>query len=128
MNRVALFAALSAVCLLVTVGYVAFRVTGVHSATPVDAPAAATGLQEVLAQSHLLFVDTTNPSHMRLAAASLKAPETDRVVSSIACDRVYFSSGHGLCSGSEEHYYGNRGVADFDAQLQPVHTRQPTWG
>lgn len=71
----------------------------------VEATASPGTLESVLAESHLVFVDTSDPFHKRVGVASLSAPESDRYRTGLVCDRVYFAAGEGMCSGSEEHYY-----------------------
>ena len=121
--RVLLFVVLSGLCIVATTGYVVFTI-GTRQAAPVraDATADPDAFQTILDEPHLMFVDTSDPTHARLAVAPLDAPNTNRFVTLRTCDRVYFAGGHGLCSGAEEHYYGNRGVIDFDVHLQPGHS------
>jgi hypothetical protein len=127
--RVILFGVLCVVCVVATAGYVAFKVAGrpaaqrsdVASASSTTAAANPDTLQSILDQPHLMFVDTADPSHTRLAVTPLDAPDSNRYVTGMACDRLYFAGGRGLCSGAEEHYYGNRGLLDFDVHLQTQH-------
>ena len=96
--RVILFGVLCVVCVVATAAYVAFKL---GSRQPVaerpDASATASAnpgeLQTILDQPHLMFVDTADPSHPRLAVASLDAPDNNRFVTGTPCDRVYFAGG-----------------------------------
>jgi hypothetical protein len=117
---VAIFVASCAILLTATTLYVARRAQATAQ-PPVEAdlPTSAPSLAAALTTPHVLFVDAPDFMHRHLAVAPLEAPESARYVTDATCDRVYFSGGRGLCLGSEEHYYGNRGARDFDAALQP---------
>jgi hypothetical protein len=125
--RIILFGVLCMVCVVATAGYVAYKLgsrqpVAERSDASGNGGANASDLQSMLERPHLMFVDTADPTHPRLAVASLDAPDTNRFVSGMPCDRVYFAGGRGLCSGTEEHYYGNRGLIDFDAHLGRIHS------
>jgi hypothetical protein len=112
-----LFVLLCGVCAAVAIVYVGRRV---QATTQPIASAEATDpalLPALLSQPHVIFAHTTDLIHRRLAVAPLDAPESARYISTQPCERVYFSTGNGLCLGSQERYYGNRGARQFDAAL-----------
>ncbi|HEY1295218.1 MAG TPA: hypothetical protein VGJ60_19230 [Chloroflexota bacterium] len=123
LGRLLAFGLLTLACLSATVAYAVFRIGGLGATALPGAPQAADrdALESILTQPHLIFVDLSNPLRGRLGFAPLISTDTGRLGTSMPCDRAYFSNGRGLCLGAQEHYYGNRGVIDFDAQLQPVH-------
>jgi hypothetical protein len=117
--RLVMIGALVLVATVATTGYVATRA---NAARQLAAPAPVidtSSLDAILEAPHVLFVDTTDAFHARVAAAPLAAPATGRVVTEMTCDRVYFSGSQGMCLGADEHYYGNRGAQAFDAGLRP---------
>lgn len=118
-TRIAVFVLLCVASAAATVIYVARRTEATPRAFGSESTVDAAGLSTLLSQPHLLFVDTPDLIHRHLAVAPLDAPESSRYVSPQACDRVYFAARNGLCLGSEEHYYGNRGARQFDSTLAP---------
>jgi len=97
--RIILFTMLAGLCVLATAGYVMFKISS-RQAAPARAVASLgpETLQAIVAP-HIVFVDTSEPTHMRLAAAPLDAPNVNRFVTSVPCDRVYFAGDRGLARG-----------------------------
>lgn len=114
-GRAAAFAALVLVCAVVAIGTLlrARARSGAGSdglAAPALAPEAA--LRLLVARPHLLFRSTApGPGYGRVAAVPLGDPAAARAFTGLACERVAFSGGRGLCLTAE------RGVATRYAAL-----------
>ncbi len=121
-GRALLFGAFCIAAVLITAGYVFVKSSAARqTAGPAPTADSRDSLATLLSQPHLLFVDASDMIHTRLAVTPLDGLGSVRFAADLTCDRVYFAAGRGLCSGVDEHYYGNRGVVDFDAGLQPGH-------
>lgn len=89
---------------------------------PPTAPAAdirvtsgADALARVRARPHLVFRNTMQAKgYGRVALAALDAP-AERVITDLACDRVYFADGHGICLGAERGVFTTYDARLFDA-------------
>src|ERR687885_2289752 len=115
-QRVGIFAALCGVCLLAVVAYAVFAVQRSRQesvAASADTRAPPEVLASVVAQPHLVFLHSpSGDTYRRVAVVPLDAPDGQRYLTPLQCQRVYFEAGQGLCLG--KNYVG--GIAsDYDA-------------
>jgi hypothetical protein len=110
----------SLVLVALSVGYVAWRAAQVRP-PPAQPPPAADALDDILSRPHLVFLDTPDYSHRRLAVAPLEDPQR-RFVTDTSCQRVYASRGGGLCLGVEGTVAYAYNARALDARLQPGST------
>lgn len=76
-------------------------------------------LREIRSGSHLVFRSTLpGEGYGRVALASLDAPDA-RFATSLACDRVDFSAGRGICLTSDRGVVTTYGARIFDASFTP---------
>jgi hypothetical protein len=99
-----------------------------------DAAAAATarasvragGLDEAIAMAsspHLLFRRTQQDADFgKLHVALLSAPDGERAVAGLACDRVSFSGARGICLSADRGVFTTYKAAIFDRRFAPVRT------
>ena len=118
-RRLLALAALSVVCVLVAVGYVALAARRTDLRAVAAAPTAAPGtLAAVRAQRHVMFLESQGDAFRRVALAPLDAIDGGRVLTSLQCQRVHFAAGHGLCLGRNQL----GGAFVFDESFQPGET------
>jgi hypothetical protein len=100
-RRLAVFAALCVLCLVIGGGYVTLAARRASAPPATSAPVDRAALAALSVQPHLLFLSTAvGPSYGKVALASLDAPAGERVPTALQCDRVYFAGGNGFCLGN----------------------------
>jgi hypothetical protein len=115
-SRGALFAALSAVCLVVAVGYAALAIGRGAAAPP---PSAGGQSLRVGAQpGQVLFLETSGDALRRIALLGPDA-SAPRTIGDAQCQRIHFAAGRGICVGKHP-YLG--GAFLFDADMNVLHT------
>jgi hypothetical protein len=100
-SRAAWFVAFTVVCLGAAGAYVVRREgTAPAPRAAVTAPAAAdmqARLDEVRRGPHVYFRSTRAPEFGKVVVATVAAPNDERVVTDLACDRLDFGRGGGIC-------------------------------
>lgn len=117
-RRKRILAIVVGLCLLLGGGYVALAALG-PSQTTTDARPKATA---VLSHADLMVraVDPSNPS-LNGRVFVLDEGRLQRIGGNLACERVYFAAGRGICMGVAAS--GVDYTAEiFDSRLRPVHT------
>jgi hypothetical protein len=124
-RRLALFAALCAVCLAVAAMYT-IHAAGHGTQAPQAAAGLATDRDAIAAQPRLLFAESGgNPlADDPLAMAPLAAPDADRYHAGFTCQRVYFTAGEGLCL-TLGHDASAAKAFIFDGNFKVLHTLSP---
>jgi hypothetical protein len=85
-------------------------------------------IDAVQAKPYLLFRDLSRTNRFgSLAIAPLEAPDAHRVATSLACDRISFAAGHGLCLRTVPGVFFNYSSVVLDASLRPL-TSMPLEG
>jgi hypothetical protein len=109
--------ALVVLCLLLGGGYVAYAALGPDETTTEARPRA----REVLAHAHLMVraVDPDNP-RLNGRVYSVDDGKVKRSSADLACERVYYAGGHGICMGVAPSGVDYEATI-FDSELQPVH-------
>ena len=108
---------LVAVCLLVGVGYVIAAALGPDETTTAVRPRIAAA---VLADAHLMVraVDPANP-RLNGRVYEIDGGKVQRRSGDLACERVYYAGGRGICMGVAPSGVDYRAQV-FDARLHPV--------
>jgi hypothetical protein len=108
---------LVAVCLLVGAGYVIAAALGPDGTTTEARPGIAGA---VLADAHLM-VRAVDPSNPRLNGRvyEIDHGKVRRRSGDLACERVYYAAGHGICMGVAPSGVDYRAEV-FDSRLHPV--------
>ncbi|HEV8637471.1 MAG TPA: TolB-like translocation protein [Chloroflexota bacterium] len=115
-RRLLTLAALSVVCVLVAVGYVALAAGRTDLRAVAAAPTAAPDtLAAVRAQPHVMFLESQGDAFRRVALAPLDGIDGGRVLTNLQCQRVHFAAGRGLCLGRNQL----GGAFVFDESFQP---------
>ncbi len=115
--RLVVFGLLALVLVVIGGAYVGARMRQSQQSAALPTPTGVS-LDAILAQPHLVFLDAPDYSHRHLAVASLDRPD-ERYVTQSVCDRVYATSGGGMClgvDGTVAYLYNARAV---DPRLQP---------
>lgn len=119
-RRAMAFGALCVAAVVVASGYAVNAARSFESdaeraaAEPADDPAS---LREIMAEPHLLFLESDGSTYRRVAVRSLE-DDSFPLLSPLICQRVYFAGDRGLCAG-ENGYSG--GAYIFDAQFNVIH-------
>jgi hypothetical protein len=96
------FAALSVVCVGVSVGYVAHSRTRAGTRTEAASVAAPESVAAVGARPHVMFRNLASAAEAGVVAlAPLSAPEGPRQLTGYSCLRLYMAAGSGLCLAEE---------------------------
>ncbi len=86
---------------------------------PAASPAAPDALARIRSRPHLVFRNTAQrEGYGRVALAALDAPD-ERVVTDLACDRVYFAGGEGICLAADRGVVTTYDARLFDADFAP---------
>jgi len=125
-RRVALFAALCTLCLVVAAVYT-IHAAGRGTQAQRVAAGLATDRDAIVAKPHLLFAESSgNPLvDDPLAMAPLGAPDADRYHAGFTCQRVYFAAAEGLCL-TLGHDASAAKAFVFDSNFNVLHTLTPT--
>jgi hypothetical protein len=123
-KRIATFAGLCAACGLIVAAYVLF----VHKplAAPEDVASAwardhPRELAEVLAQPHVVFINTTfDERRDRLSIAPLGALRSPRYLTPVSCDRLYSGGKHTLCLKADGSMITSYAAIQLDEQFKEV--------
>lgn len=127
LSRGVIFAALSAACLLIAVGYIAWAArrhqAALSDASAVVVPLAPGGMENIPAlqkQPHLVFQHVArDDNYAQIALAPLDAPDSPRTITPLACERVYFAAGQGLCLMPERGLVTTYYAYTFGPDFQP---------
>jgi hypothetical protein len=114
-------AAVSLVCVLVALAYVAFAARRTERQAQAVAAAPTAGpetLSLVRAQPHVMFLESQGDAFRRVALAPLGGIDGQRILTSLQCQRIHFAAGHGLCLGRNQL----GGAFVFDDKFQPGET------
>jgi len=100
------------------------RPNGAASAPEAAAPAAAPHTASIAAKPHLVFRHTGNDrSYSALSLASLEAGGGgERAAAGLTCERVSFSSGHGICLQADRGVMTTYKAVLFDRAFMPGRT------
>jgi hypothetical protein len=119
----------AALCVVVAGGVFAYFVSARDPATPREAtvpvPVApdATQIAPLSRQPHLLFRNNAQgEAYGRLAVVPLDAPDGERHVTALSCDRVYGMGEAGLCLQATRGAITTYGCVSFDGSFQVKHT------
>ncbi len=117
-RRAKILTALAVVCVLAGGAYVALAATGPGETTSDAAPKAG----EVLANTDLMVraVDPDNP-RLNGRVYVLAGGELERPSEDLACERVYFAAGRGICMGVAASGVDYTATI-FDSDLQAIHS------
>lgn len=117
-----LLGAFIALCVLAGIGYVAVAALGPDQTTTDARPQA----RKALADSNLM-VRAVDPSNPRLNGRVYEIDNgaVSRRSSELACERVYYSGGHGICMGVAPSGVDYT-ASVFDSKLRPQHTIELT--
>jgi hypothetical protein len=113
-----LFAAFSAICLVIAVGYVAYAIA--RTGRALTEPAVVTGVgtsAEVGGASRLLYIRTDGGMWEGVARTVLPASDGPPQLLGLRCQRVHFAAGQGLCVG-EDVVRGGAFLFDADGNVQ----------
>jgi hypothetical protein len=103
-NRLLAFGLLCGVCVLAVAAYAVFAIQRNQTQNAVqsaDAPAAPAVLASVVAQPHILFLNSPNgDAYRRVAVVPLDQPDGPRYLTPLQCQRVYAGPTQGLCLGN----------------------------
>jgi hypothetical protein len=119
------FGALCLLCLALGGFYLlhAGRRTGTSGASQAAPSAPAPSLDAVRAHPYALLRSTTQDNTFgHLAFAPLGQPEGGRYVSDLACERVYYAAGQGICLQADRGVFTTYRAVLFDDQLRPRST------
>lgn len=121
--RLALFGVLLVACALVAGGYVAWAVLRSRP----DAPGPRSGrasaaLAAGVPSGTLVFRSAALDSSGMVATVPLAAPEAQRALSGLGCDRVHFASGQGVCLTSDRGVVTTYSAVFFGPDLAPRRT------
>jgi hypothetical protein len=121
-RRLWLFYAVSLVCTIAAIAYIASAMP--HSDSPAAAivaqpEATASSLAALRSEPYLVFLQTDGDGYRRVSVTSLQ-PGGEVLLTSLVCQRVYFSSNRGLCLGEGANLYGGRLVI-FDDTFRVLH-------
>jgi hypothetical protein len=84
------------------------------------APPPPAAVAALTSRPHLLFRHTgPGPTFGKLALAPLDAPDTERLASTLTCERLSFGGGSGLCLRLERGVFNTYTAVPFDRQLRP---------
>jgi hypothetical protein len=125
-RRIALFAGLCGLCLLVAVAYVLHAAAHGTPQRPAVAAGSAADRDAIAAKPHLLFAEAqASPlADEPLAMASLTGVDLDRYHPGFSCQRVYFAAGEGLCL-TLGHSSSAAKAFIFDSNFNVLHTLAP---
>ena len=116
------FVAIVVLCVLSAVVYTVFAARrAAQRAQVVSANVASPdALTAVVKQPHLVFVDDAS---RHIAVAPLSAPDGPRLLTPLACQRVYVAADQGLCLASNAvGTVDNGGTYSFDTSFTVTHT------
>jgi hypothetical protein len=83
-------------------------------------PASQEEVAAITGRPHILFRDLSQTGHFgMLSLAPLEAPDSKRVATQLACDRVSFGGRHGVCLRTVPGIFFNYTAAVLDAALKP---------
>lgn len=118
--RVALLAAILALCTLVAAGYAFYALN--RAADNLGGPAATTSetATELLEQPHIAFRHTADGvAYGKVAAVALSAPDGPRALTDTSCERVYSVGKVGLCLDARRGVVTTYGAKILDKDLLP---------
>lgn len=125
-SRRIIFAALSAVCLLVAGGYVAWAVirdetgSGLSTGGPIDNGGAPGSIARISGPAGAVMFQNVLPGDHwnQVGLVPLGQPEGARTMMPIRCLRVHFAAGRGLCLAEGDGLAGTYAGYIFDADLR----------
>jgi hypothetical protein len=132
MSPTTLFAAIVAVSILFSVGYVAVQAMRSGQPAPITPPgptstatdsgpsASPSQLSDLPRQIVFQNVDRDS-GYARVATVSAANPGEQRSVTGLTCERVHFAGGRGLCLVPEHGLVTSYYAVVFDASYQPIH-------
>lgn len=123
--RASLFAALVGASVLVGVVYTAnaaLRDEAEAAAGADRSPVPPGALARVQAAPHLVFQNVVRgDGYANVAIASLEAPDGERLVTGLTCERVHFAGGRGLCLVPEMGLVASFWAITFGPDFRPLH-------
>ena len=125
-RRIVFFTLLCVAAITVVVVY-AFhsteRPTAQGTGSTATAMASDQQISELRRRPHLLFRNTAlGPSYGNLAVVGLDAPGGTRYATNLPCERVYVSSGSGLCLQASRDVFTTYQALSFDSAFKPLHS------
>ena len=124
LSRGAIFGAVCACLALIAAAYVV-RTPGSSSAMAADAPAhgRATSVSMLAGQPALMFASAAYDQTNRvLTLAPQSAANADRFLAALACERVHFAGGTGICLTVNQQVIATFTARVFDADFNVRHT------
>jgi hypothetical protein len=123
-GRIAAFAALCAACAVGAAAYVHHATQRARPA-PAAPPAPARGVEPAAdgSKALLLFRSTAlDDSYGKLALAPLDRVAERRVISALACERVDYAGGRGVCLAAARGVFTTYSAIVFDVEFRPLFT------
>jgi hypothetical protein len=113
-------------CVILIVALAAYILSTRHSrmqpAPAANTSAASAPVEAVGAQPHMVFRNTAlGSTYGRAALAPLDAPSSQRAATPLACDRVHFAGGHGVCLASNRGVVTTYRAVTFDEHFAAGH-------
>jgi hypothetical protein len=97
---------------------VAFAVARAHSSAPPTGVRVLAGASLAAGRPELLFINAIPDKTFRqLAVAPISSPSDKRALAGLACDRVYFAAGNGLCLTAAGAFASHYVAKIFDASF-----------
>jgi dipeptidyl aminopeptidase/acylaminoacyl peptidase len=123
--RLTAFAVVAVLCVAVAAGYFLREVQRSQAETESQVPIVSdpAELRTVSGEPHVLFRNTASGNGYGLVSiAPLRDPAGPRYSTPLACDRVDFAGGTGVCLAADRGVFTTYNAEVFDSAFKPIHT------